>query len=211
VPALPFPYPAGAEPTRILNNVFIANRDNEFGKTKALTGHGNTNSALKWSGYVPCVFERNVIVVDSTRAPSRDGFYGGMPCALSDLPPPQSPHCTSDLADNMWGATLKNNVYFNVTWMSGMYMSSTFPGGCADTALGECTKSGRGRNPFSRGGCSCRSLKQWQATGADNGSIHTDPGLQGALKLVTSAAALSLGIEPLHELAMAGPDWDLTP
>jgi hypothetical protein len=211
VPALPFPYPAGAEPTRILNNVFIANRDNEFGKTKALTGHGNTNSALKWSGYVPCVFERNVIVVDSTRAPSRDGFYGGMPCALSDLPPPQSPHCTSDLADNMWGATLKNNVYFNVTWMSGMYMSSTFPGGCADTALGECTKSGRGRNPFSRGGCSCRSLKQWQAAGADNGSIHTDPGLQGALKLVTSAAALSLGIEPLHELAMAGPDWDLTP
>jgi len=35
-----------------------------------------------------------------------------------------------------------------------------------------------------------------------------DPDLKGPLRVVTSPAALALGIEPLTELANAGADWN---
>lgn len=56
VPALPYPWPVGATPTRIVNNVFIADRDNAYGRDKAVKGRGNTNPAVTWTGYTPAVF-----------------------------------------------------------------------------------------------------------------------------------------------------------
>ena len=85
VPALPYPWPAGATPTRLINNVLIAERDNGYGQTKAQQGRGNTNPAVTWSGYTPAHFERNVVVVNSTSAPSRDSWFGGRPCAMEKL------------------------------------------------------------------------------------------------------------------------------
>jgi hypothetical protein len=52
VPALPYPWPSSATPTRFVNNVLIAERDNEYGRLKAQKGRGNTNSAVQWTGYV---------------------------------------------------------------------------------------------------------------------------------------------------------------
>jgi len=147
VPALPYPWPEGATPTRILNNVFIADRDNEYllrgihagssesvnlplfrdplmtcihrsryGRDKAAKGEGNTNAAVTWTGYTPAVFERNVVVVDNSDAPSRDGWFGGRPCAGEKLPAKdESPHCTYDTNDNFFYSTVLRNVYFNKT------------------------------------------------------------------------------------------------
>ena len=57
---------------------------------------------------------------------------------------------------------------------------------------------------------SCRTFAAWQAAGKDSSSLAAvDPGLSGPLRLVTSAAVLALGIEPLDELRAAGPDWVL--
>ena len=60
-------------------------------------------------------------------------------------------------------------------------------------------------------GCACASLGGWQSKGEDSGSLHTDPKLVGPLRLVTSPAALALGILPLRELGGVGPDWELNP
>ena len=213
VPALPYPWPEGAAPTRLVNNVLIAERDNEYGKTKAAHGRGNTNAAIDWTGYTPAQFERNVVVVDSSSAPSRDGWFGGRPCAMDKLPPGKaSPHCTWDLSDNMFGDTIARNVYFNRTTAANGrpigQMTATFPGGCAATARGECgVQPGANRTAFN-GGCSCRSFEAWQGSGKDGSSLVLDPKLDDSpLKLVTASEALALGIEPLRELATVGPDW----
>ena len=63
--------------------------------------------------------------------------------------------------------------------------------------------------PYERG-CSCRSWSEWRAAGKDAGSLwQTDPALTGPFFTVSAPAALSLGIEPLTELARAGADWSL--
>ena len=47
VPALPaWPWPPAATPTRIVNNVFVAERDNAFARAKAAAGRGNSNPVL---------------------------------------------------------------------------------------------------------------------------------------------------------------------
>ena len=236
MPALPhYPWPESATPTRVLNNVLIADRDNEFGREKARTGRGNTNAAIKWSGCecdkpalahflsrppgltllrwlscadTPAIFEKNVIVINATAAPSRDGWFGGRQCATDELPPAAtSPHCTLDTFGNFADSSLSHNLYHNMTSaFPGTVLSSTFPGGCAATALGACVAKPPGRTAFN-GGCSCRSFEQWQTVGEDAGSLRVDPELQGKLRLVSASKALALGIEPLTELETAGPDW----
>eukprot|EP00966_Prymnesium_polylepis_P199134 4614390-Prymnesium_polylepis.1 len=59
-------------------------------------------------------------------------------------------------------------------------------------------------------GCACRSWAEWRALGqGSEGLWQVDPQLgSGPLKLVSAAAVLELGIEPLTELANVGPDWD---
>jgi hypothetical protein len=135
------------------NNVFIAERDNAFGRDKAAHGRGNTNPALTWTGYTPAVFEGNVVVVDNSNAPSRDGWFGGRPCAGEGLPAGDvSPHCTYDTFDNFWYSNITRNVYFNRTSGSanpqGTTVTPTFPGGCNATELGACAAKPPARTSY---------------------------------------------------------------
>jgi hypothetical protein len=165
---------------------------------------------LRWLSCAdtPAIFEKNVIVINATAAPSRDGWFGGRQCATDELPPAAtSPHCTLDTFGNFADSRLSHNLYHNMTSaFPGTVLSSTFPGGCAATALGACVAKPPGRTAFN-GGCSCRSFEQWQTVGEDAGSLRVDPELQGKLRLVSASKALALGIEPLTELETAGPDW----
>jgi hypothetical protein len=144
------------------------------------------------------VFERNVVVVDASSAPSRDGWFGGRPCAGEGLPAgDRSPHCTYDTFDNFFDSVVLRNVYYNTTAMS---TNPTFPGGCNDTELGACGAKPPGRTSHN-GGCSCRSFEEWRDVGEDSSSLRVDPLLSGPLKLVTSAPVLALGIEVRDLLA----------
>ena len=108
------------------------------------------------------------------------------------------------MADNFAHATVAGNIYHNVT---GTLLSESFPGSCGSTPLGACTAHGK-RSNYAHG-CACASLAQWRAAGKDHGSLTSDPELLGPLRLVSSPAALALGIQPLHALAKVGPDWAL--
>jgi len=204
---------AGAEPMRFTNNVLIAERDNAFYRSGANHTRGGTsgpwglgNAAIKWNGYTPSLFSLNVVVVDASAAPSRGAWFEGLPCKGDKLgsSPAGVKDCSWDLGDNFWAANLSANVWFNRTRASGLLVqdsvsSSTFPGGCSTTAS-SCG---------SVHGCACRSWADWQATGEDLTSMwQEDPDLKGPLRVVTSPAALALGIEPLTELANAGADWN---
>jgi hypothetical protein len=73
-PGVPQAWGPHAAPTRIINNVFIANRDNSYYRTKSTTSEGGAthqpyglgNPTITWHGFTPAEFERNVIVVDAT-------------------------------------------------------------------------------------------------------------------------------------------------
>lgn len=194
-PGVPQVWREGAVPTRVVNNVFVADRDNAYYRDKAQSaGAGLGNPVVEWSGYVAAVFERNVMVVDASSAPSRGSWWGGKPCA-ADLG--RSSNCSYDLADNLAPVTIGSNVWFNRT--AAPRNSATFPGGCAVTASACGTAFGE---------CACRTWAAWTASGKDYCSRWMlDPKLSGALQLVSAPEALALGVEPLTELASAGADW----
>ena len=205
-----------ASPMRFTNNVLIAERDNGYYRTGANHTRGGKsgpwglgNAAITWNGYTPSFFERNVVVVDASRAPSRGAWFEGRPCAGDKLGPSPAgiKNCSWDLGDNFWAANLSANVWFNGTTavenlsFRDRASTPTFPGGCT-------------RTPSSCGsvhGCACRSWEEWQAIGEDRASLwQEDPELSGPLRLVSSPATLALGIKPLTELANAGADWVLS-
>lgn len=196
------PLTEDAEPMRFINNVLIADRDNEYYKAIGNCSNGVPkgtpwglgNEAIDWSGYTPAEFKRNVVVVDTTQAPSRGAWVGGKPCAKDVT---KSSSCTWDYGGNFKPGTSSNNIWFNRT--SGAMSTPTYPGGCKFT--GDSCGIARG--------CSCRTWEQWTAAGEDSKSIRIDPQLKGDLHLVSAPAALKLGIEPLSDLARAGPDWEL--
>ena len=219
--------PGGAAaPMRFTNNVLVAERDNAYyraganhsrgggGASKAGEPFGLGNPAITWNGYTPAVFERNVVVVDAAAAPSRGAWFEGRPCAgdhLQQQPPPGTARCSWDLGDNFGNASLDRNVWFNRTATTTTTVTAaaaaaasintpTFPGGCDITA----SSCGAVK------GCACRTWAQWQQeAGEDAKSLwQVDPQLQGPLKLVSSPAALALGIQPLTQLDRAGADWE---
>jgi hypothetical protein len=66
------------------NNVFVAERDNSYYREGGNHSRGGNagpwglgNAAITWNGYTPAVFTRNVIVVDTTAAPSRGAYFEG--------------------------------------------------------------------------------------------------------------------------------------
>ena len=87
---------------------------------------------------------------------------------------------------------------------AGAVTSAAFPGSCATTALGQCLTAG-GRSGYNHR-CVCAS--QWSRASEDKGSLTIDPKSHGPLRLVTSPAALALGIEALHELASERLCWE---
>ena len=160
-----------------------------------------------WNGITAAHVERNVFVANTTAARTRDAWFNGRPCAATYSGQGVMPSsCTWNLADNFKtsGSTVGNNVYFNAS--NGGGGSATFPGGCKETALGECGPNGHPRSSF-KYGCACASFAAWQSKGYDTGSLLTDPMLVGTLRLVSSPAAIAIGIDPLTELARVGPDW----
>ena len=198
--------------TRILNNVFIGDRDNAYGRSNALHGQNERNPMLKWNAVTPAEVRRNVFVVN-TSAPSRKSWYAGQPCAafFIDTVKHTPEKCTWDFADNILGAfsnsSVGDNVYFNAS--DPQANSPTFPGSCAATQLGQCGKPGTAKRTSNNHGCSCADLEQWQQAGADTRSLTSDPQLdETKYKLVTSfVVQKALGIEPLKELLSVGPDW----
>ena len=115
----------------------------------------------------------------------------------------------SNISDNVWfnsTATAATAIHTTgasaSTWNTADSTSSpTFPGGCKTTS----TSCGPTH------GCACRSWSEWQGAGKDKGSLwQQDPQLgSGPLRLVSSPAALALGIQPLTALTNAGADWEV--
>lgn len=191
----------GGVPTRITNNVFIANRDNNYSRTNAARANhfwGQGNPVFQWTGHTSAELERNVIVVSAEQSPSRGEWFGGRPCAKDNR---ESSKCTWDYEHNFKLLNSRNNVWHNASSVDGSG-SSTFPGGCNSTGSESWKKWGAD--------CVCRSWAQWQRTGQEVSSIWIDPKFNGPLKLVSEPKALALGIEPLNKLAKAGADWKLT-
>jgi len=197
-----------AEPMRFTNNVLIAERDNTYYRGNGNHSRGGKagpwglgNAAITWNGYTPAFFTRNVVVIDATAAPSRGAWFEGRPCGADKLPqhPPGAARCSGDLGDNFGGTNVSQNVWFNRT--ASASNTPTFPGSCPGTTATSCG---------TMHGCACRSWAEWRALGqGSEGLWQVDPQLgSGPLKLVSAAAVLELGIEPLTELANVGPDWD---
>ena len=214
-PGYPFPSADNSGTTVITNNVLISDRENLYYHCMMAGGQTERNSAISWNGFTPARMEKNVVVVNATNAPSRQAWFNGQPCASNPKRSveqgtaalhsiPGSTACSWDLADSFKVAVLRNNVYFNATGVETL--SHSFPGSCDSTSLGACSATRGGRSEYNHG-CACASWAQWLATGNDKGSLATDPRLEGPIKLVTSAAALGLGIQPLHQLATVGPNW----
>lgn len=201
---------AVAIPMQFDNNVLIAERDNAYYREGGNHSRGGKtgpwglgNPAITWNGYTPAHFRRNVVVVDATAAPSRGAWFEGRPCGADKLPhkPPAGiAKCSGDLGDSFLRANVSANLWFNRTAASTP--TPTFPGGCVGVSATACGATH---------GCSCRSWAQWRATGqGESGLWQVDPQLgSGRLRLVSSPAALALGIEPLTELVRAGADWEI--
>ena len=219
----PFPTADNSGTTKILNNVLISDRDNGYYQGLMAGGQTERNAAINWNGFTPAQMQKNVIAVDSTNAPSRQAFFNGQPCASSPkgarnvaptaagtaaMATGSAAVCSWDLADSFKAAVLRDNVYFNATGAGTL--SHSFPGSCESTPLGACCATHGGRSEYNHG-CACASLAQWLASGEDNGSLTIDPQLAGPLRLVTSPAVLALGVQPLHQLTLVGPNWQLVP
>jgi len=194
----------GPTPTRISNNVLIADRDNSYyqgganGTRGFFRGWGLGNPVFSWIGHTTAELEQNVVVVNAARAPSRGQWFGGRPCAKDNT---ESATCTWDFADNFKKLSSGRNVWFNQTSSSTVGGTSTFPGGCTVTGQGSWRVYGED--------CVCRDWSQWKGLGYEASSLWMDPKLTGSLKLVSEPSALALGIQPLHELSKAGADWEL--
>merc|ERR1712070_347339 len=186
--------PRQGVPTRITNNVLIANRDNDYsrsganGTRKPQSFHfwGQGNPVFDWNGWTTTEMERNVIVVDSSRSPSRGEWFGGNPCASEDKIP-ESSSCTWDYGDNFKMLQSSSNVWHNASSSAepgpstfpGEPGSSKFPGGCNITGPKTCASD-----------CVCQSWVQWQESGQETSSKWVDPGLTGPLKLVSEQKVL---------------------
>jgi hypothetical protein len=216
MPGYPFPTLNNSGTTRITNNVFFAERDSPYYRRLSSgvnAGQTARNSVVEWSGFTSAELTRNIFVVNATDAPSRMAWFNGKPCAsdpkitIASNQAASDPRCTWDLADNFDSTGASDNIYFNATGTTTL--SSSFPGSCASTPLGACKANSVGGRSEYNHGCACASLSQWLAQGEDKGSLAIDPKLEGPLRLVTSPVAIALGIEPLHQLATVGPDWQL--
>jgi|EP01049_Picozoa_sp_SAG25_P009408 hypothetical protein len=219
MPGNPFPSADNSGTTKIVNNVLISDRENLYYRGLMAGGQTEHNPAINWNGFTPSELRLNVIVVDATKAPSREAWFNGKPCASDPKGREAAPSaaartdtgligsdCSWDLADSFKAAVVRHNVYFNATGVRTL--SHSFPGSCSSTPLGECSATHGGRSNYNHG-CACASLAQWVAAGDDEGSLAVDPQLEGPLRLVTSAAVLGLGVKPLNQLRTVGPDWQL--
>jgi len=188
-------------PTRIINNVLIADRDNSYYRKKAngtqgrLHFWGQGNPVFVWNGHTSAELERNVIVVSAANSPSRGEWFAGEPCAKAQE---ESTSCTWAFEDNFKKLNSRSNVWFNMSSPKAGG-ASTFPGGCNVTGPDSWQKCGSD--------CACRTLDEWKNANQETASIWADPKLTGPLRLVSEPRALALNIDPLHELASAGTDW----
>ena len=154
----PFPTPANSGTTRILNNVFVSDRDSPYYTRMAAGGQAERNTAIMWNGFTPAQMERNVFVINASSAPSRQAWFNGSPCASNPADSaaaarwaaasvgsarPRSANCTWDLADSFRGASVSNNIYFNASGPDTL--SASFPGACDSTQLGPCKAVGQGQ------------------------------------------------------------------
>jgi len=191
-------------PTRFINNVLVADRDNSYARKKGngtdtvLHFWGQGDPVFYWNGHTSAELERNVVVVDTSSSPSRGQWFGGRPCAKANQ---ESATCTWAYDDNFKKLKSRNNVWFNMS-SSRVGGTNTFPGGCNVTGPESWQKCGED--------CVCRSWSEWKSASQETASVWVDPKLTGRWKLVSEPSALALNIEPLHELAGAGPDWHLS-
>ena len=143
-----------------------------------------SQGAIRWAGYTPATFRRNVVYVDFQKSPDARNVIWGNPCAayqgLQDAPaaigadvagacagaagdgkPGQLP-CTWDYSASFAprGDTdvFESNLYWN-TRASAEGIGATFPGGCTLPAHKQHWNFGLPT--------SCSSFSQWQQKGFD--------------------------------------------